>query len=59
MISNGLAFTPDRLWMYQSDTPHGLLYRYPLDADTGEIGPREVVRRFDPQQGKPGRCSVG
>ncbi|ADP13199.1 Senescence marker protein-30 [Erwinia sp. Ejp617] len=51
MVSNGLAFTPDRLWMYQSDTPHGVLYRYPLDAVTGEIGQREVFRRFDAQHG--------
>lgn len=47
-ISNGLAFSPDRRWMYHSDTPNGLLFRYPLDAD-GEPGPREILRRFDPQ----------
>lgn len=51
MISNGLAFSPDRQWMYQSDTPNAVLYRYPMDADSGEIGQREVVRHFIQQQG--------
>lgn len=45
-ISNGLAFSPDRRWMYHSDTPNGMLYRYPLDSE-GEPGAREVLRRFD------------
>lgn len=46
-ISNGLAFSPDRRWMYHSDTPNGLLYRYPLN-EHGDPGPREILRRFDP-----------
>ncbi|PIJ51539.1 gluconolactonase [Erwinia sp. OLTSP20] len=45
-ISNGLAFSPDRRWMYHADTPNGVLYRYPLD-NQGEPGAREVLRRFD------------
>lgn len=51
MISNGLAFSPDRRWMYHSDTPNAVLYRYPLDPLSGETGERSVLRRFDPQQG--------
>lgn len=50
MISNGVAFSPDGRWMYQTDTPHGLLYRYPMD-EQGEIGPREVVRQFAQGEG--------
>lgn len=50
-ISNGLAFSPDRRWMYHTDTPNGVMYRYPLDPDSGEIGKRQVVRRFIQQQG--------
>lgn len=50
MISNGLAFSPDDRWMYHSDTPNGVLYRYPVD-DNGEIGQREVVRRFVQAEG--------
>lgn len=52
MVSNGLAFSPDRAWMYHSDTPNHVLYRYPLDA-YGEPGLREVVRRFE--RGSGGR----
>ncbi|MEW5288201.1 SMP-30/gluconolactonase/LRE family protein [Erwinia papayae] len=50
MISNGVAFSPDSRWMYHSDTPNGVLYRYPMD-EQGEIGPRQVVQRFVQQQG--------
>lgn len=50
-ISNGLAFSPDRRWMYHTDTPNGVMYRYPLDPDSGEIGQREVVRHFIQQEG--------
>lgn len=49
-ISNGLAFSPDRRWMYHTDTPNGVMYRYPLDA-AGEPGKRQVVRHFIQQQG--------
>lgn len=49
-ISNGLAFSPDRRWMYHTDTPNGVMYRYPLDA-AGDPGERQVVRHFIQQQG--------
>ncbi|MDO9345474.1 MAG: SMP-30/gluconolactonase/LRE family protein [Pseudomonas sp.] len=46
MVSNGLAFSPDRSWMYHSDTPNHVLYRYPLDA-RGQPGARQTVRTFE------------
>ncbi|WP_350648145.1 6-deoxy-6-sulfogluconolactonase [Pseudomonas sp. HY13-MNA-CIBAN-0226] len=46
MVSNGLAFSPDRAWMYHSDTPNHVLYRYPLDGQ-GQPGPRQTVRTFE------------
>ncbi|WP_338574177.1 SMP-30/gluconolactonase/LRE family protein [Erwinia billingiae] len=49
-ISNGLAFSPDSRWMYQTDTPNGVLWRYPMD-EQGEIGPREVLQRFVQEEG--------
>ncbi|MDR6711717.1 sugar lactone lactonase YvrE [Pseudomonas hunanensis] len=52
MVSNGLAFSPDRAWVYHSDTPNHVLYRYPLDAD-GQPGPRQLLREF--QRGSGGR----
>ncbi|MCU5772853.1 SMP-30/gluconolactonase/LRE family protein [Erwiniaceae bacterium BAC15a-03b] len=51
MISNGLAFSADRRWMYHSDTPNAVLYRYPVDPHSGEVGERKVFKRFDPEQG--------
>ena len=45
-ISNGLAFSPDRRWVYHSDTPHHVIWRYSLDPVTGAIGKREAFRRF-------------
>ena len=50
MISNGVAFSPDNRWMYHTDTPNGVLYRYPVD-DKGDIGPREVLQRFKQEEG--------
>lgn len=46
MVSNGLAFSADRAWMYHSDTPNHVLYRYALDA-AGQPGPRQTVRTFE------------
>ena len=57
MISNGVAFSPDRRWMYHSDTPNEVLYRYPLDAD-GEPGAREIFRHFDAAGGLPDGAAV-
>ncbi len=56
-ISNGVAFSPDRQWMYHSDTPNEVLYRYPLDAQ-GEPGQREIFRRFDACGGLPDGAAV-
>lgn len=51
LVSNGLAFSPDRKWMFHSDTPNHVLYRYPLDTTTGEIaGSREVFMKFEKPQ---------
>ena len=34
--------------MYHSDTPNHILYRYPIDSDSGEIsGSREVFLNFE------------
>ena len=54
LVSNGLAFSPDKQSMFHSDTPNHVLYRYPLDVQTGEItAPREVVRNFEkPSEGQ-------
>ncbi len=57
MVSNGLAFSPDRRWMYHSDTPAHVIYRYPLDAD-GTPGAREVFHQFPHGNGRPDGAAV-
>lgn len=49
---NGLAFSPDKRWMFTSDTPNGVIYRTPLD-EQGEPGKREEFRRFSEGDGIP------
>ena len=49
---NGLAFSPDKQWMFTSDTPNGVIYRTPLD-EQGEPGKREVFRQFKEGEGIP------
>lgn len=56
-ISNGVAFSPDRRWMYHSDTPNEVLFRYPLD-ENGEPGSRERFRQFDAKGGLPDGAAV-
>ena len=46
LVSNGLGFSPDGKWMFHTDTPNHILYRYPLDAE-GVPGEREVLREFE------------
>ncbi|MEN4874451.1 SMP-30/gluconolactonase/LRE family protein [Kosakonia cowanii] len=50
--ANGLAFSHDKQWMFTSDTPHGVIYRTPLD-EQGEPGRRELFRCFNPGEGIP------
>ncbi|MFD1804696.1 SMP-30/gluconolactonase/LRE family protein [Mixta tenebrionis] len=45
-ISNGLAFSPDGRWAWHSDTSNHVIWRYPLDPVSGQIGRRELFRRF-------------
>lgn len=53
-VSNGLAFSPDKRWAYHSDTPNHVIYRYPLDPETGDIvGDREVFHQFPFGKGRP------
>lgn len=59
LVSNGVAFSPDRRWAYHSDTPNHVIYRYPLKPETGEIlGPREVFHRFPFGNGRPDGAAV-
>ena len=37
-ISNGLAFSPDRRWLYHTDSLTRRILRYPYDVASGELG---------------------
>ena len=61
LTSNGLAFSPDDAWLYHSDTPNFVVYRYPFDLETGELGPRQDFIRLTPtdtDRGRPDGAAV-
>lgn len=53
-VSNGLAFSPDGCWVYQSDTPNHVIHRFPFDADAGTVGPRGTFARLPDNRGESG-----
>ena len=50
--ANGLAFSPDKQWMYTTDTPNRVMYRTPLN-EYGDTGTREIFKQFTPDYGRP------
>ena len=52
-VSNGLAWSPDGLTMYHSDSRGGAIFRHAYDPQTGEIGPRELFVQMQPEWGRP------
>lgn len=52
-VSNGLAWSPDGRTMYHSDSRGGVIFRHAYDAQTGEIGPRELFVQMQPDWGRP------
>ena len=45
-IPNGPVFTEDGTTMYLADTARGLVYRYRVDPETGELSARELFADF-------------
>ena len=41
-ISNGLAFSPDRRWLYHTDSLSRRILRYPFDLDSDTLGEGET-----------------
>lgn len=58
LTANGVAFSPDNQWLYFSDTPRHVIYRYPYNLETGTIGKREVFYQFPEGQGRPDGAAV-
>ena len=44
-VSNGMAFTIDGEHVFQSDTPNHVIYQFPFDAITGNVGARKIFAR--------------
>tara|TARA_R110001583_G_scaffold157548_1_gene309486 strand:- start:7194 stop:8069 length:876 start_codon:yes stop_codon:yes gene_type:complete len=55
--ANGLAFSPDKQWMYTSDTPNYVIYRTPLN-EKGELGLREIFKKFPIGDGRPDGAAI-
>ena len=53
MVSNGLAWTPDGLTMFHSDSSGKWLDRWDFDPKTGAIGNRKRVATLDEATGRP------
>jgi len=58
MISNGLAWSPDTLTMYHSDTPARIVWAWDFDATTGAIANRRVFARFHGDKDRPDGAAV-
>ncbi|ABM03847.1 gluconolactonase [Psychromonas ingrahamii 37] len=57
LCANGLAFSPDKQWMYTSDTPNHVIYRTPM-TENGELGLREIFKTFPIGKGCPDGAAV-
>ena len=53
LCSNGLAWSLDERWLYFVDSGRDAIFRYPFDADTGQIGERELFLDTTPFRGVP------
>jgi sugar lactone lactonase YvrE len=55
-VSNGMAFTADNRYVFQSDTPNHVIYQFEFNVEAGSVGARRVFarcadNRTDPQYG--------
>lgn len=57
-ISNGIGFSPDRQYLYYTDSDKGEIYRFDYDATTGEIRNQEVLIRIPDTEGVPDGLTV-
>lgn len=46
-VPNGPAFSADGRLMYLADSAEGVIYRFPVDPDTGELGRRAEFARVE------------
>lgn len=54
-VSNGLAWSPDGTVMYFTDAPRRVIWAFPYDTATGELGERRVFAEIPADPGR-GTC---
>ncbi|ODA68654.1 L-arabinolactonase [Methyloligella halotolerans] len=57
-VPNGPAFTQDGDAFFHNDSPQGITYRFPLEAQGG-VGDPEIFHRFEADEGAPDGMTVG
>jgi len=56
--SNGMGFTPDRKWMYYTDSPKYEIYLFDYDQASGDISNQRVFVRTPKDEGTPDGMTV-
>ncbi len=57
-VSNGLAWSPDGLWMYHSDSSPGWIEAYNFDPETGTLGAKMLFAQQTNETGRPDGATV-
>lgn len=57
-ISNGLDWSPDKRKLYYVDTPHGVLWRYDYDMETGDLHNKTPFIDYSSEKGDFDGCCV-
>jgi sugar lactone lactonase YvrE len=57
-VSNGLDWSPDGKIFYYTDSKRRLIWRFPFDMESGNVGPREVFAEVPDGHGVPDGLTV-
>lgn len=57
-VSNGLDWSPDAKVLYYTDSMQRLIWRFPFDAQSGALGPKEVFVTVPEEHGCPDGLAV-
>lgn len=58
IVGNGFGWSLDGAIMYFSDSENRVIYAYPFEAESGELGERRVFAMVAPQDGYPDGLTV-
>ena len=57
-VANGLDWSPDGSVMYFADSAAGIIFSYPYEIETGQLGKKRVFARIEPDEGRPDGLTV-